>query len=133
MAIVVDYVTVRDLGASPGNTWYAQFSPDLGNNYGWTFTQPGDVTVRQASIQDLGVTPLGEWYAVGSTDVSNNDGWIFNTAGVISVSFCSIKDLEGLAPALWLAYASDGNQNAGNNVNWRFNPPGGGSLALFFP
>jgi hypothetical protein len=135
MAIVASYVQVQDILGIPGATWYAQFSRDLGGNYGWTFAQPGNsVTVPYVSVQDIEATPSDTWFAVFSTDAGNNLGWNFNTGGIVSVENMLIQDSEVSGPTLWLAYVSDGNINGGNNVGWLFNPPNaGGALGMFFP
>ena len=84
-------------------------------------------------IQDLQVTPAGLWYATNAVDLGNNYGWTFGTAGYISVSFCALQDLEGVAPALYFAYQTNGNSNDGNNLNWIFGPPSNSMITMFYP
>jgi len=62
------FLTLRDITATGGATWNADFSNDLGNNPGWNFSAPTTLSIQTAST---------------SVDCqSNNDG----TASVTSVS-----------------------------------------------
>lgn len=81
MALAVSYLDIKDIFATPNNTWYAQNSTDSGNNMGWTFAAGGVVIVYNTVIQDSQAQGPTLWIAYvsdGNINGGNNTGWLFN-------------------------------------------------------
>lgn len=59
-----------------------------------------------------------------NTTAAGSRATLRNNTADVSVSYTSIKDLAATGSANWVAYTTNGNVNAGNNIGWEFVNPG---------
>jgi hypothetical protein len=86
--------------------------------------QPATVTLTAGTTQTVGAFSLAGTAGNLITLNTNSSGvqaTLSDSSGVNSVSFVSIKDINATGGAVWNAYSSSGNIDAGNNTGWDFN------------
>jgi len=86
--------------------------------------QPATVTLTAGTTQTVNAFSLagtaGNLITL-NTSSSGTKATLSDSSGVNSVSFASIKDINATGGAVWNAYSSSGNIDAGNNTGWDFN------------
>jgi hypothetical protein len=86
--------------------------------------QPATVTLTSGTTQTVSAFSLAGTAGNLITLNSSSTGvqaTLSDSSGVNSVSFVSIKDINATGGAVWNAYSSSGNIDAGNNTGWDFN------------
>jgi hypothetical protein len=86
--------------------------------------QPATVTLTAGTTQTVSAFSLagtaGNLITLNSSS-AGTQATLSDSSGVVSVSFVSIKDINATGGAVWNAYSSSGNIDAGNNTGWDFN------------
>lgn len=86
--------------------------------------QPATVTLTAGTTQTVGAFGLagtaGNLITLNTTS-AGVQATLSDSSGINSVSFVSIKDINATGGAVWNAYSSSGNIDAGNNTGWDFN------------
>lgn len=85
-------------------------------------------------------TTLGNFTASGTvgklltlqSSTAGTRATLSDPSGTISISYASLKDLNATGGAVWNAFTSNGNVDAGNNLGWIFVSPAGGNFLMFF-
>lgn len=86
--------------------------------------QPATVTLTAGTTQTVDAFSLAGTAGNLITLNSSSNGvqaTLSDSSGVVNVSFVSIKDINATGGAVWNAYSSSGNIDAGNNTGWDFN------------
>ncbi len=86
--------------------------------------QPATVTLTAGTTQTVSAFSLAGTAGNLITLNTNSAGvqaTLSDSSGVVSVSFVSVKDINATGGAVWNAYSSSGNIDAGNNTGWDFN------------
>lgn len=86
--------------------------------------QPATVTLTSGTTQTVSAFSLagtaGNLITLNSSS-AGVQATLSDSSGVVSVSFVSIQDINATGGAVWNAYSSSGNIDAGNNTGWDFN------------
>jgi hypothetical protein len=86
--------------------------------------QPATVTLTAGTTQTVNAFSLagtaGNLITLNSSS-AGVQATLSDSSGVVNVSFVSIKDINATGGAVWNAYSSSGNIDAGNNTGWDFN------------
>ena len=82
-----------------------------------TITFPASTTTTVGAFSASGTS--GNLITVNSSS-AGTQATLSDASGVNNVSFCSIKDINATGGASWNAFYSNGNVDAGNNLNWIF-------------
>lgn len=86
--------------------------------------QPATVTLTAGTTQTVDAFSLagtaGNLITLNSSS-AGVQATLSDSSGVVSVSFVSVKDINATGGAVWNAYSSAGNIDAGNNTGWDFN------------
>ena len=86
--------------------------------------QPATVTLTAGTTQTVSSFTLagtsGNLITLNSSS-AGSQATLSDSSGINSVSFVSIKDINATGGAVWNAYTSSGNVDAGNNNGWDFN------------
>ena len=86
--------------------------------------QPATVTLTAGTTQTVDAFSLagtaGNLITLNSSS-AGVQATLSDSSGVVSVSFVSIQDINATGGAVWNAYSSSGNIDAGNNTGWDFN------------
>lgn len=85
--------------------------------------RPSTVTLTASTTQTLTQFTLsgtaGNLITLNTT-VAGTQATLSDTSGTNSISYVSLKDINATGGALWQAYTTNGNVNAGNNTGWDF-------------
>jgi len=103
-----------------GGVWTCQDALTLGSTRALTMTN-GTLNLKAGATSTVGsfvTTGTNQKYLGSSTP--GTQATISDASGVNSVSFLTIQDSVATGGADWEAYASNGNIDAGNNLNWDF-------------
>jgi hypothetical protein len=82
-----------------------------------TITFPASTTTTVDAFSVSGTS--GNLITINSSS-AGTQATLSDASGVNNVSFCSIKDINATGGASWNAFYSNGNVDAGNNLNWIF-------------
>jgi hypothetical protein len=82
-----------------------------------TITFPASTTTTVDAFSVSGTS--GNLITINSSSAGTR-ATLSDASGVNNVSFCSIKDINATGGASWNAFYSNGNVDAGNNLNWIF-------------
>lgn len=86
--------------------------------------QPATVTLTAGTTQTVSAFSLagtaGNLITL-NTSSAGTQATLSDSSGIVSVSFVSVKDINATGGAVWNAYSSSGNIDAGNNTGWDFN------------
>lgn len=85
-------------------------------------------TIVNGTVQlKSGVTSTVGSFATSGTNqkylqssLAGSQATLSQASGTVSVSYLTIQDIYATGGAIWLALTSNGNIDAGNNVNWEF-------------
>ena len=87
--------------------------------------RPSTVTLTASTTQTLTQFTLsgtaGNLITLNTT-VAGTQATLSDASGTNSISYVSLKDINATGGALWQAYTTNGNVNAGNNTGWDFDP-----------
>jgi hypothetical protein len=86
--------------------------------------QPATITLTAGTTQTVGAFNVagtsGNLITLNSSS-AGTQATLIDSSGVNSVLFVSIQDINATGGAVWNAYSSSGNIDAGNNTGWDFN------------
>ncbi len=103
-----------------GGTWAMQDALTLGS------TQPLTMTNGTLQLKSGTTSTVGSFVTTGTTQKylqSTTDGTqatLSQASGTVSVSYLTIKDSNATGGAVFNAFTSNANVNAGNNTGWYF-------------
>lgn len=106
-----------------------QFADALtqGSTRSFTITN-GTVKLKNGTTSTVGsfATGAGTTQRFLQSTVAGSQATISDASGTNTATYLTVQDIVATGGAVWNAYTTSGNVNAGNNVNWNFLGPARG-------
>jgi hypothetical protein len=114
-----------------GGSWAMQDALTLGSTRALTMTN-GTLQLKSGTTSTVGsFATSGTNQKFLSATTPGSQATLSDASGTNSVSYLTIQDSAATGGAVFQAFTSNFNVDAGNNTGWKFNNAGGAFLMFF--